>query len=637
MGLSLLLKLTTLMLCLFGNSGSESHSNVQWDYCVIGAGPGGLQMGYFLDRAARNYIIFEKGNTSGTFFQFYPRHRKLISINKRHTGKTNKEFNLRHDWNSLISDDETLQMRHYSKEFFPHADDYVRYLKDYSERLGLKIQYNTVISNISRHGPNSTHTDYFTMLDQENTMYTCKYVIVATGVSIPRVPNFSGVELSEGYESLSLDREEFEGQSVLILGRGNSAFETADHIIGSTSVIHMMARSRVRLAWATHYVGDLRAVNNGLLDTYQLKSLDGIIEGDVHELLLTKASNGKILLDISDSFKFKAPVHMTNNSNEEEYIIPDNFPLRDSYDRVIRCLGFQFDFKIFDNDTRPGSRQSGKYPRIKPDYEADGIPGLYFAGTNSHSLDFRKSAGGFIHGFRYTARALHRTLEYRNHQVPWPSVNIQPITGLLDHIIKRMNEASGLYQMFVILADVVILHRNGMEFEYLEEFPLKMIHKLEEMTGRRGDEYIVIAMEYGKHFSGPGEDIFRSERATGEPQEAHTSNFLHPVLYYYKSLPTEEDMKNIEKSHDVLPTPHALHHIVEDFLTDWTAPISHVLVLRRFLETVLKKDLRNFWNHQCFELALTYDTLPVSCQRYLHGHSVPGNEELWNLAHDISV
>lgn len=41
-----------------------------------------------------------------------------------------------------------------------------------------------------------------------------------------------------------------------------------------------------------------------------------------------------------------------------------------------------------------------------------------------------------------------------------------------------------------------------MEFEYLEEFPLKMIHKLEEMTGRKGDEYIVIAMEYGKHFSG---------------------------------------------------------------------------------------------------------------------------------------
>ena len=37
-------------------------------------------------------------------------------------GKTNKEFNLRHDWNSLISHDETLRMTRYSKEFFPQAD-----------------------------------------------------------------------------------------------------------------------------------------------------------------------------------------------------------------------------------------------------------------------------------------------------------------------------------------------------------------------------------------------------------------------------------------------------------------------------------------------------------------------------------
>lgn len=81
------------------------------DYCVIGAGPGGLQMGYFLQRAGRDYIIFERANTSGAFFVKYPRHRKLISINKRYTGKTNKEFNLRHDWNSLISDDESLQMK----------------------------------------------------------------------------------------------------------------------------------------------------------------------------------------------------------------------------------------------------------------------------------------------------------------------------------------------------------------------------------------------------------------------------------------------------------------------------------------------------------------------------------------------
>ena len=40
-------------------------------------------------------------------------------------GNQNKEFNFRHDWNSLISDDETLQMKYYSRKYFPPADDYV--------------------------------------------------------------------------------------------------------------------------------------------------------------------------------------------------------------------------------------------------------------------------------------------------------------------------------------------------------------------------------------------------------------------------------------------------------------------------------------------------------------------------------
>ena len=40
-------------------------------------------------------------------------------------GKTNKEFNMRHDWNSLLSDDDSLLMTHYSKKFFPDADDLV--------------------------------------------------------------------------------------------------------------------------------------------------------------------------------------------------------------------------------------------------------------------------------------------------------------------------------------------------------------------------------------------------------------------------------------------------------------------------------------------------------------------------------
>lgn len=86
----------------------------------------------------------------------------------------------------------------------------------------------------------------------------CSVLLVATGLSVPNQVDFPGSENVEGYESVSIDPEDFIGQNVLILGRGNSAFETAENILGVTNFIHMLSRSRVRLSWATHYVGDLR-------------------------------------------------------------------------------------------------------------------------------------------------------------------------------------------------------------------------------------------------------------------------------------------------------------------------------------------------------------------------------------------
>ncbi|XP_072035776.1 FAD-dependent oxidoreductase domain-containing protein 2-like [Amphiura filiformis] len=645
------LQLLTLYVLSCSVPGFLAGNDNSKDYCIIGAGPGGLQMGYFLERAKRDYVIFERANTSGAFFIRYPRHRKLISINKRHTGKTNKEFNLRHDWNSLLSDDESLQMRHYSKEFFPPADDYVRYLRDYAKNLELNIQYNTNIGNIQQVETDGNVTHHFTMDDQSGNGYTCRYLIICTGISTPNDPDFLGSEHTDSYDDMSLDTDDYEGQSVLILGRGNSAFETADHIVGSTNLIHMISRSRLRLAWETHYVGDLRAINNGLLDTYMLKSLDGQLEGDVADMMIIKRSDGKLVLGVPYDRDALSELHrdlkngnissvnISERFNVDEMTVdtldfglPDNFALRDPYDRIIRCLGFKFDFDIFNRkscNVTAGQGRKKKFPAIKANYESLKVPGLFFAGTNTHSLDFRKSAGGFIHGFRYTARALHNILEWRNHQVPWPSVR-QPITELLNHIIKRINEASGTYQMFGVLGDVIILANDDTEYIYLEEYPLKMLHAIPGITGYSANRILVVSLEYGYDFSGPGKDVFRRNRAIGEPSEAHLSNFLHPVIYFYKELPSIEAMRLIAKHPGaVLPEPVKVHHMVEDFLTDFSAPVSHVLVLRRFLESCIEQDLRNFFDNQCFWMALTHSSPPESCKTFfLKGQRLPPYFEL---------
>jgi len=53
----LLTTLVSLELC--------SASPIYHDYIVIGAGPGGLQLGYFLERAGRDYVILERGSQAG--------------------------------------------------------------------------------------------------------------------------------------------------------------------------------------------------------------------------------------------------------------------------------------------------------------------------------------------------------------------------------------------------------------------------------------------------------------------------------------------------------------------------------------------------------------------------------------------
>ena len=122
----------------------------------------------------------------GSFFERYPRHDMLISINKRHTGKTNVEFNLRHDWNSLVTDvdDEQAAQRFgaYSRQLFPQRHELIGYLNDFVNKSRLKVIYDTDITNITRisHDTSSSSSSrdksWFTMTDQRQQVYNCRWL-----------------------------------------------------------------------------------------------------------------------------------------------------------------------------------------------------------------------------------------------------------------------------------------------------------------------------------------------------------------------------------------------------------------------------------------------------------------------------
>ena len=94
-------------------------------------------------------------------------------------------------------------------------------------------------------------------------------------------PDIPGIELADSYATVTTDPEEFTNQRVLVIGKGNSAFETADNLLENASLIHLASPESVRMAWQSHFVGNLRAVNNNLLDTYQLKSQNALVDADI--------------------------------------------------------------------------------------------------------------------------------------------------------------------------------------------------------------------------------------------------------------------------------------------------------------------------------------------------------------------
>uniref|UniRef100_A0A3B4B3Q5 FAD-dependent oxidoreductase domain containing 2 n=1 Tax=Periophthalmus magnuspinnatus TaxID=409849 RepID=A0A3B4B3Q5_9GOBI len=619
------------LVSLFSKCRNCTHHH---DYCVLGAGPSGLQMGHFLSRTQRDYIILERNSGPGSFFNKYPRHRKLISINKIHTGSCNREFNLRHDWNSLLSDKPDLLFRRVSSEFYPTADAFPLYLSLYERELGLKVQYGVDIGHIRALSSDSGRQ--YVLTDQQGSSYFCSVLLLATGLWVPQTIAFVGSDLVEGYESISTDPEDYKNQAVLILGKGNSAFETAQSLLGSASRVHMVSRSPVRLAWQTHYVGDLRAVNNEVLDTYQLKSLDGLVETHLEEIAITKQTEEsrlrpkhgrnkkeKLYLTLN---KFMQNGSNSTNSRAEELsgFHIDNFSMRKPYDRVIRCLGFRFNFSIFDRTARPpnSGNARGRLPAVTAWYEGKNTPGLFVLGTAAHSRDYRTSAGGFVHGFRYTVRAVHRVLEHRYHGLQWPFTKLLS-TQLLPWILKRVNEASGPYQMFQVLGDIVLL--QGSHCKYLEEFPLQALPQLSSLSGHKvTNGLIILVLQYGKKKI----DFLGRSRAETDWTRAWKSNFLHPVLYYYNRLPTEEEIK-LRPHGWPLPRPKVIHHMIEDFLTEWDAPISHVQPLQRFLEHCVQTDLRHFYAESCFRLSLTHRQPPLYCQHgYLKGQGLSQNGQM---------
>jgi thioredoxin reductase len=494
-----------------------------YDELIVGAGPAGLQLSYFLHKASRRYLVLEAAGEPGAFFKTFPRHRRLISINKVHTGRKDPQVQFRWDWNSLLNDEQLLFKSH-SEEYFPHAETMVDYLKRFATENALNILYNQRVTQISQDNEGF-------IVKTPSSSFTSSRVIVATGVSEPYTPIIKGIEHAANYANFNPDPRRYTNRKVLIIGKGNSGFETADSLIPYAAQIHIVGRSSIKHAWNTHHVGHLRAVNNNLIDTDLLKSQNATIWGEV---LSIEPYRGQYRVRIS---------HTDSAGRIFTHI----------YDDIICCTGFRMSPDMFSDNCMPELILNDRFPRLTTEWESTNINNLFFVGTLTQSRDYKKSSSAFIHGFRYNAEALFRILSLRD-GMDWPYETIEKSAeSLTNALAERFNTTSSLWHQFNFIGDVIdiaelkLRHYRNVPVDFALTSPYFALSR-----------YLLITFTHDKPQDSDRRSMFSPEPA------------LHP---YVRLI---ENGKIVSE-----------HHVLEDLEAEWFEETLYIQPLEEYLEQVL--------------------------------------------------
>ncbi|KAA3625496.1 MAG: pyridine nucleotide-disulfide oxidoreductase [Proteobacteria bacterium] len=490
-----------------------------YDYIIVGAGPAGLQLGYFFKESGTDHVILEASGKAGDYFTKFPRHDRMLTANIVYSGYEDPGRRLRYDWNSLLSRDEAMLFRNYSQDFLPRRQDFLRYIRDFAEHYELSIDYNTRVTKVSK------ESGVFLLETNRSDVYQCKRLVIATGVSKPYVPDVPGVEHADNYAECSVDRKDYIDQRVLIVGKGNSAFETANHLIPVARTITVTAPECVTMAWSSHYKGDLRAINSAFIDTYHLKSQNHILNAEITNI---EKTDSEFLVDVT-------------------YTKAAGQTMRLAYDKIIYCTGFRFDDEIFDASCKPEMVESlrNRFPAFTSEWESVNVEDLYFIGVLMGAKDQKKYFSSFVQGFRANIAVLKKYLDRKYHDVPlsFDEIDLDP-ENLADLVLSRASGSAALLLQPGFLCDCLVVDDDGAA-RYYKEINVEHVFNSDFVSNRH---YYLLTMEYGQFQEGDP----LCEGRDPDPDQAHKDVYIHPILRRYNGRSLEFE-----------------HHIPEAIENDW--------------------------------------------------------------------
>lgn len=354
------------------------------------------------------------------------------------------------------------------------------------------------------------------------------------------------------------------------------------------------------------------------------------LPNSLFEYSVPMATNQKYISDAVVQMDTNRPIaeHLKGITKEDDGKLNLHLKNVPNFDTIISAIGWSMDRTPLD-PLNPDMMEVGgthdRYPALDATYQSVNVPGLYFAGTLTHGNDKGRSAGGFIHGFRYTARALSRMLNATD-EYPWPEVEVADRLffptmkaageAMAEAVMNRLGTSSGLYQMQSELQDVYAYY-DGKLRRY-EEVPKRYTSRLISQIPERAAVFTV-TFQYNENFSDVKRDLFDNKRVAKNqlhpempgklqyqvmPEGWSDMNFLHPVL---------EQIQYGFFGRDCTDLIGVKFHMAEDLETEWQRDIDRAALTEWFV-------VRNF---------------VAPCQMGPTGHEANLVKQLWEKAAGI--
>ena len=431
--------------------------------------------------------------------------------------------------------------------YFPLGNDWHRYMDMVVHLSEINVEFGIEVDHIDAGNKPCVY------LVDGSKRCANKRVFVGTGLQ----PKFEPLlEAMGGIPYGSMTKELAKDKVVCILGNGNAGHEISQNVFNVADRVQLIGKRRQRFFSVTRYTGDVRLRFLQTFENGNAKLLDTI----------GFLSDGQHL-----NFRGGFAKNWTESQKNDFALTLETVMLLGYYNCELLVIATGFLSNV------PGLKlpRGGRFPRTDDWYQSPDNPNVHYIGWLMHERDFRRSAGGFLSGFRYLIRNLVHHVREVDQGIPYPYLLLNA-SQVVAHVTDRIQYTDDLLLMQdgVTLKDLIIPAGTDIEdgritggqyYRYYEGITHDFHPTLMKANGA-----IKVFFAWGDGRTRTVNHVFESVYEFSDKQKA-INQHLHPIV--------EVDGK--------------VRHLRGDVLLVWQrAP--HVDSIERTMTSALMGDLSGF-------------------------------------------